>query len=253
MIFDIVVLLVLLISALHAFWRGFIREVLTILGAIGGVFAAITFAGQLRPVTNGWLSVKEGEKVTKLFDIIPMDLVSSALSYGLIFILVFGILTFISHLIAEQVRALGLGAVDRTLGVVFGLARGVLVLMIFYLPVYIVIDQKNKDDWFKESKTYVYVDTGTKWMIAQLPEDMRPTTKTPETMPDDKPDSSTLDDLRTTSGKKKPEEPTSAGTNTPKVNESGYNELQRQVLDKLIDKGSAIIEEPSSPAPMAAP
>lgn len=242
MIFDIVVLLVLLISALHAFWRGFIREVLTILGAIGGVFAAITFAGQMRPITDGWLGVSDGEKVAKLFDIIPMNLVSSALSYGLIFLVVFGVLTLISHLIAEQARALGLGAVDRTLGVVFGIARGVLILMIFYLPVYIVIDQKNKDAWFKESKTYVYVDTGTQWMIAQLPEEMRPTTKTPE---DNQKiaEPSAIDELRSTA-------PAAGTPSTPKPKvEGGYNDLQRQVLDKLIDKGvEAVTTTPAGSA-----
>lgn len=166
MIFDIIVLSVLLISALHAFWRGFIREVLTIFGAIGGVFAALAFGDDVRPIMDSWLGVTHGENATKLFDAIPMSLISTLLSYGAVFILVFGILSFISHLIAEQVRALGLGAVDRTLGVVFGLARGFVILGIFYLPIHIMMDDKTKENWFQESQTHPVIE-GVSGVIEQ--------------------------------------------------------------------------------------
>lgn len=166
MIFDIIVLAVLLVSSLHAFWRGFIREVLTIFGAIGGVFAALAFGDDVRPLMDSWLGVTEGADVTKLFNVIPMTLVSTLLSYGAVFILVFGVLSFISHLIAEQVRALGLGAVDRTLGVVFGLARGLVILGIFYLPIHIMMDDKTKTSWFQESQTHPII-AGVSGVIEQ--------------------------------------------------------------------------------------
>ncbi len=166
MIFDIIVLAVLLVSSLHAFWRGFIREVLTIFGAIGGVFAALAFGDDVRPLMDSWLGVTEGADVTKLFNVIPMTLVSTLLSYGAVFILVFGVLSFISHLIAEQVRALGLGAVDRTLGVVFGLARGLVILGIFYLPLHIMMDDKTKTNWFQESQTHPII-AGVSGVIEQ--------------------------------------------------------------------------------------
>jgi membrane protein required for colicin V production len=157
MIFDIIILGVVLVSALHAFWRGFIREILTIFGAIGGVFATLAYGDDLRPLMDGWLGVVDGKDAEKLFGMVSMSIVSIGLAYLAIFVLVFGVLSFIAHLIAEQVRALGLGAVDRTLGVVFGLARGLLIVGIFYLPLHIMKVDESKKEWFQDSHTHFIV------------------------------------------------------------------------------------------------
>lgn len=248
MIFDIIVFVVLLISALHAFWRGFIREVLTIFGAIGGIFAAITFGNTVRPTMDGWLGIVDGEKVEKLFDMVPMTIVSAALSYGLVFILVFGVLSFISHMIAEQVRALGLGAVDRTLGVVFGLLRGLLILGIFYLPVHIVMDQANKDKWFKDARTYIYIEGVAKWLESVLPENLLPLREEDNAKDSEGADNGArgvlqqLDVLKN-DGSKKPDDATpnpgstTPATDAPKDQGTGYGEKQRETLDHLIEKG----------------
>lgn len=231
MIFDIIVIVVLLISALHAFWRGFIREVLTIFGALGGVFAAITFGGAIRPTMDGWLGVETGEKAAKLFDLIPMTLVSAALSYGLIFIVVFGVLSIISHLIAESARALGLGAIDRTLGVVFGLVRGLLILGIFYLPVHIVMDDDAKKSWFADSKTQMYIEVVARWLEGILPDNMLLKDNTPsDTAPPLRESLQNQNVLK--SGN--PPEPTAQTQPTP---EQGYGDKARQTLDTLIEKG----------------
>lgn len=55
MIFDAIVLLIILISAVFAFFRGFIRETLTVLGVVGGVLAALYFGPQLSPHVHGWI------------------------------------------------------------------------------------------------------------------------------------------------------------------------------------------------------
>ena len=59
---DIGVILVLFISAGVSFFRGFIREVLTVLGVFGGAFAAFMFGGQLRPFMAGLFGITEGEE-----------------------------------------------------------------------------------------------------------------------------------------------------------------------------------------------
>lgn len=236
MVFDIIVIVVLLISALHAFWRGFIREILTIFGAIGGVFAALAFSPMLRPLMDSWLGIKEGAEPTKLFQIIPMELVSGALSYGAIFIIVFGVLSFISHLIAEQVRALGLGAVDRTLGVVFGLARGLLILGIFYLPIHIIMDDDTKKEWFKSTRTHVYIEAIATAIENNLPDDLLPLKETEKKETD--PGTDIPSGLE---GMQKPE------TNPASTDTSGYDTKQREMLNTLITKGIAAGVETINP------
>ncbi len=167
MIVDILVLAVLLISALIAFLRGFIREILTVTGVIGGLAAAYAGGPLLIPHMRGWLGVKEGEEPGKLFDIVPYDIVADALAYGAIFIVVVILLSVASHFLAEGARNLGLGAVDRTLGFVFGLARGVLLLGLFYLPVHFFIDKDTKEAWFSTSRTHFYLEK-TAEVLAEL-------------------------------------------------------------------------------------
>lgn len=163
MIVDILVLAVLLISALIAFLRGCIREVLTIAGVAGGLLASYFFGPVLNPFISGWLGVKdnllEGEEAGRLFGVLPYDMVASGLSYGAVFIVVVIILSVISHFLAEAAKSLGLGALDRTLGFIFGLVRGVLLLGLLFLPVHLFVNQDTKDSWFSGSKTYFYLES----------------------------------------------------------------------------------------------
>jgi len=170
MIIDIVVGAVVLISALIAFLRGFIREVLTILGVVGGILAAVFFGPDLAPVMRGWLGVSDGDEAGKLFDLVPMVIVADVLAYGLIFILVVIILSVISHFTAGAAKALGLGPVDRTLGVVFGIVRAVVLLGLLYLPFHLLMDEKTKEDLFSGSKTHIFIEKTADVIAGFLPE-----------------------------------------------------------------------------------
>lgn len=81
-IIDIAVVLIVLVSAGVSFFRGFVREVLTIFGVIGGALAAYLFGDKVAPVFEGWLGVKEGEKPERLFDLIPYDIVANICEIG---------------------------------------------------------------------------------------------------------------------------------------------------------------------------
>lgn len=157
MIIDILVVVILLISALIAFLRGFIREVLTIAGVVGGLAAAYFGGPYLIPHMRGWFGVEKGVVPDRLFGILPYDILADALSYGGIFILVVILLSVLSHFLAETARNIGLGAVDRTLGFVFGLVRGVLLIGLLYLPVHLFIEDDAKESWFKDSRTHFYM------------------------------------------------------------------------------------------------
>src|SRR5690349_2935879 len=112
MIFDLVVIAALIVSCLIAFFRGFIREALTIIGVVGGLFAAVTLGPSFSPVVHGWLGEPgktEDGKEEKLFGVLPYDMAADLIAYGSIFIIVVIILSVISHLMAGAARKLGLG------------------------------------------------------------------------------------------------------------------------------------------------
>lgn len=174
MILDIAVAAALLISCIIAVLRGFIREILTIAGAVGGAVAAF-YAGPLAsPVVRGWLGVEkpaEGETAKKLFDVIPYTAVADALAYGGIFISVVIVLSVISHFLAKGAKAAGLGPIDRLFGLLFGAARAALIVALLYLPVYLFVEKETRDEWFTGSRVYAPVETMTGWVAAALPED----------------------------------------------------------------------------------
>ncbi len=169
MIFDIIVIAVLLISAIIAFLRGFIREALTILGVLGGLVAAYTSAPQLSVYVRGWLGVKDGLEPELLFGIIPRTLVADILAYGGIFIVVVILLSIVSHFLAEAVKNMGLGAIDRTFGVVFGIIRGVILLGLLYLPVHLLVDEETKNTWFADSRAHFYLEQSSEVISVFLP------------------------------------------------------------------------------------
>lgn len=173
MIFDAVVLAAVLISAVIAFLRGFIRECLTIVGVAGGLAAAYFGGPFLTPAMHGWLGVPEDkEKIEKLFNAVPMNIVADVLSYALIFIVVVVVLSVLSHFLAAGAKAIGLGPVDRILGIVFGVARAVLLVCLLYLPVYLVTEVEERSEWpgLSDSYAWPHIETVTGWFAGMLPE-----------------------------------------------------------------------------------
>ncbi len=225
---DIGVVLVLLISAGVSFFRGFIRETLTILGVLGGGFAALTFGKDFAPYTSRWLGVEDGKDPAKLFDLIPMDIVANIAAYAGIFVAVFLVLQLASHLISNAVQAVGLGPVDRTLGIFFGLARGLLLLGILYLPFHFILPEDSKKEWFEKSKTMVFVQATTNWLMSFTPQgqDTAQESGTDETR-------SKLNSLDILGDKRlsQTEKEQSEQKQTPE----GYSEKARESLDKLIE------------------
>lgn len=238
MIVDVVVLAVLLVSAIIAFARGFIREVLTILGVVGGIAAAYTGGPYAAVYAREWLGVQEGVEPERLFGAVPYTLVADALAYGGIFILVVIMLSIVSHVLAESVKSLGLGAIDRSFGVVFGIARGVLLLGLLYLPVYLLVDQETKAKWFEGSRTFFYLEQTSAAMEKYLPESAKK--KAGEEFKKLQDANSTrekLEEIKLLPGEdtERPVEAPPAEA-TPQGKTGGYNEDFRQKMDQFIDQ-----------------
>ncbi len=247
MIIDTLVLVVLLISAVIAFLRGFIREVLTIAGVLGGSAAAYIGGPVFVPTMHGWLGVEADVEPEKLFGMLPYDLLGTALAYGLIFVVVVLVLSVISHFLAEGARSLGLGAIDRTLGFIFGLARGIVLLGLLYLPVHLFIEQEAKDQWFEGSRTHFYIAKVSDSLSGFLPEDAKD--KAGEGIDAAKEANSArkkLEDIRLLDGGEKPASRDAPNLGAlPSVNE-GYSEEFREKMDRLFEDEGAMPPTPSA-------
>lgn len=234
MIIDIVVALVVICSALISFMRGFIREVLTIAGVVGGLLAAVFVGPSLAPTVRMWFGVGEDsdpEKVEKLFGIIPMEVVADVTTYGAIFIAVVIVLSVLSHFISGAAKAVGLGPVDRSLGVIFGVARALVLLGLFYLPFHMMMDDRNKERYLKDSQTIYFIEKIALAMQAYLPESDEVAKDTDDLI------KQKLEEQNLLGGKKK--DPDADLKVVPLSDEKageGYNDAERKKLDKLFNE-----------------
>ncbi|MCF8480457.1 MAG: CvpA family protein [Rhodospirillum sp.] len=156
---DILVLLVLVISAALAFFRGFVHEVLSVGAWVGAVLVAIYGLPTLGPVF--------GEFVP---DYPWAADVGAAVVLFLVTLLVFSIIT---TQISKQVQKSALNALDRSLGFLFGLARGVVFLLAGYVALTWLMPPERHPDWMREAKSMPLIERGAATVVALLPEGLR--------------------------------------------------------------------------------
>ncbi len=117
-ILDIVVIVVVLVSALLAMVRGFVREVLSIASWLAAVAAAYFFYKPLLPIVRPY---------------IESGTVALVVSAAVIFFVALIVASYITTKIADFVIDSRVGAIDRLLGFAFGAARGLLLIVIALL------------------------------------------------------------------------------------------------------------------------
>ena len=132
--FDLALLTVVALSTLFAFARGVIRETMALATWVAGFVLAINCAGPLAGLVP-WL------------DMTP--LAKHLLAFAVILVAVMIVGAIIARLLSRVVRAIGLGFVDRFLGAIFGLARGILVIVVFALLAGVTALPKR--DWWQNS------------------------------------------------------------------------------------------------------
>jgi len=248
MIIDIAVAIIVLISAFISFLRGFIREVLTIAGIIGGLAAAYFFGPMLTPIFKNWFGVpatlesadSETQEIPKLFDLVPMDLVATISAYAAIFVIFVIIISIISHLTAGAVKALGLGPVDRTFGVIFGITRAIILLGLLYLPFHLLMSQDTKTGLFEESRTHLYIEKTAIFLAGFLPNSEEVQARIDDVANEaDKSLKSKLMEqelLEGTSAKDIKEKLNNLTGDTKQKIEDGYNKDTRQELEQLFEQ-----------------
>ena len=121
-IIDGVAAAIVLISGILAYSRGLVRETLSIVGWGGAAIIAFIFAPQGKDL------VYEIPFVNSLVgDSCEIALI---ISFTLIFIVALVVISLFTPLLAGMVSKSALGVIDRALGFIFGLARGVLLIIV---------------------------------------------------------------------------------------------------------------------------
>jgi len=115
---DAILVAVIVISAAVAYFRGLVREVLSLGAWIGAALAAFIARPMIQPHVETW---------------IEPPVVADAVGTGAVFLVVLILLKIMTNMIADRVQDSMLGGIDRVLGLVFGAARGAVVLVVAYI------------------------------------------------------------------------------------------------------------------------
>lgn len=136
---DVVILIIVGISALIALSRGLVKEVLSIVGWVLSAAAVIYLLPILNPITlkyveSGWMA----GVATSIFILIV---------FMIVWILTTGN-------IVNKIRTSKLSSVDRLLGLFFGIVRAFLLVVLMYILVSWMIPEKARPDLLKNSKYF---------------------------------------------------------------------------------------------------
>ena len=115
--FDIIILLIVLISACFAFFRGFTLELLSVSGWILSFSASYIYGNSL---------------VNSFNKFINNILISTGTSYLVIFLVVFIVFSFFTRKFSIYIKDSYVGLIDKSLGFIFGMLRGYLIISLSF-------------------------------------------------------------------------------------------------------------------------
>jgi membrane protein required for colicin V production len=216
---DIMVIAIIGLSALFGFVRGFLREVLSIGAWIVAGLAAWFGLPFLRPFARQYIS---------------HELIADVATGVAIFLVVLVVASVISHMITRSVRESSLGALDRSLGVLFGIARGAVIVSVallicdnFYAP-------DNRPAWLKDARTLPVVQVGADFMRQFVPASVaaqaQSTADSAKQQAQQAMEVGQAIQIITDAGHNRPAGADSAAS----TGDSGYNDADRKAMDRAL-------------------
>jgi membrane protein required for colicin V production len=153
---DIILIGVMLVSALLAMIRGFMREVLSIAAWVIAALVTIYFYGRLLPYAKTYFN---------------NDIVATAVVIGGTFLGTLLVVSVITVRFSDMVLDSRVGALDRTLGFLFGLARGLIIVVVAFLFFAWLVPDRSQPEWIRSAKSRVVLQGTGDWLMSMLPDD----------------------------------------------------------------------------------
>lgn len=156
---DLAVFAVIGLSALLAFARGFVREVLSVASWVGAAFAAMYAYPHVQPLARQYIS---------------FHMLADGVAVVGVFVAALALLSLFGAKIANVVQGSTLNAIDRSLGVLFGVARGAALVSLAYLfVVWLLPPNPNEPQpaWLAGARTRPMAEAGAEWLKTLVPAD----------------------------------------------------------------------------------
>ena len=153
---DIVLIVVMLISGLLAMVRGFMREVLSITAWILAAAATLYSYSKLLPLAKQYFN---------------NDIVATVAVVGGVFLITLLVVSVLTIRISDMVLDSRVGALDRTLGFLFGLARGLIIVVVAFQFFIWLVPDRSQPEWVRSAKSKVVLQSTGQWLMSMLPDD----------------------------------------------------------------------------------
>ncbi|AIB11610.1 colicin V production protein [Azospirillum argentinense] len=156
---DLAVIVVLLLSALLAFTRGMVAEVLSVAAWVGAALVTLNALPHVLPIAQTYIHV---------------EMAAYAASAVALFVVSLVVLTILGRVVSRGVQNSGLSALDRSLGFVFGLLKGAILASVAYLFfAWLVPNPAEHPAWLQSAKTRPMLVSGAAMIYEVMPESLR--------------------------------------------------------------------------------
>ena len=153
---DVIILIVVAISALIALNRGLVKEVLSIVGWVLATMAIIYLLPVCLPFTKKFVA---------------SGILAGILTALMIFVLFFVIWIYSTSQVIGKIRTSKLNGLDRLLGLFFGVMRAFLLVVLFNIMVSWIIPEDKQAEVLTESKYYQLAGSFAKPLEEMIPQE----------------------------------------------------------------------------------
>jgi membrane protein required for colicin V production len=153
---DLAVLGIVLVSALLSMMRGFTREVLAIASWAAAAAAAYYFYPLVVPYLDPY---------------IHKPIIAQAAAAAIVFFVTLIIVSLFTVRLSDAILDSKIGALDRSLGFLFGVARGFLLAVVAFAIFNWLVSEKQQPEWVKNARTRPILTETADRIVALLPED----------------------------------------------------------------------------------
>jgi membrane protein required for colicin V production len=153
---DLAVLGIVLVSALLSMMRGFTREVLAIASWAAAAAAAYYFYPMVLPYLTPY---------------IHKEVIAQAAAAAVVFFVTLIVVSLFTVRLSDVILDSRIGALDRSLGFVFGVARGFLLAVVAFAIFNWLVSEKQQPEWVKNARTRPLLTETASRLVAILPAD----------------------------------------------------------------------------------
>lgn len=152
---DFIVLGIVFISIIISLMRGFIKEALSLTGWLASLWIAMSFSSGMAELFGSSISDPTLRLLAAFVSLFIMSLVVAAV---------------INFFASQFVQRAGLSGIDRTIGVVFGFLRGILLVTIIVML--LGLTALPKESWWDDSFFLFRFEVLASWLKDLLPDDI---------------------------------------------------------------------------------